>query len=99
MLQSVASAGQLCAEQKVNLVCVWGGGGGGVGGGEASYRSLAGRGGGGASEQGGRLHTFLPRTCWLKLEGNGSFLDLEGGKRSTAIWVYFRGFTPVWVRL
>ena len=48
---------------------------------------------------GGRLHGILPRMCRLKLEGNGSFLVLEGGKRSPAIWVYFRGFTPVWVCL
>ena len=48
---------------------------------------------------GGRLHTILPRMCGLKFEGNGSFLDQEGGKRSPAIWVYFRGFTPVLVCL
>ena len=48
---------------------------------------------------GGGLHNILPWMCGLKLEGNGSFLDLEGGKQSTgtSIWVYFRRFTPVWV--
>ena len=35
---------------------------------------------------GGRLHTILPQVCGLKSEGNGSFLDLEGGKRCPAIW-------------
>ena len=37
---------------------------------------------------GGRLHTSLPRTCGLKLEGNGSFLDIQEDEWSTSIWVY-----------
>ena len=30
------------------------------------------------------------RMFGLKLEGNGSFLGMEGGKRSTSIWLFER---------
>ena len=36
---------------------------------------------------GGDSTPSYPRMCGLKLEGNGSFLSLEGGKRCPPIWV------------
>ena len=37
--------------------------------------------------QGGDSTPSYPRMCGPKLEGNGSFLSLEGGKRCPPIWV------------
>ena len=56
--------------------------------------------------RGATPHHLTP-DVWAQMEGNGSFLDQEGGKRSTAIWMYFEGLhqygcvsrelIPIWV--